>query len=357
MWITILRYAFEKGAKQVAQRTKKAVIKEELVELTGDYKLAIVLNQMIYWSERVSDFDSFISEEKQRLASENIDHSNIALQNGWIYKKAEELAAECMITNSEATMRRYLDRLCENNWLSKRRNPKYKWDNTLQYRVNIEKIQKDLLAIGYCLEGYRFSFLIAEIQNDDSNFQNDESDFHGENTDFQNENMNFQNDDTDFHGERTIPEITSEITSDFEKEAEEEAQANPYQFFEQNGFGTIGGYIGEKIGQWSDDLSPELVLEAMKIAVEYSAKNWAYVERILRTWAEKKITTVEQAHALLMAFKEQKAKQRDRPRGKKAIRKELLPDWFDEPEKPPANIDDEEFLRKKKELEERIARM
>ncbi|MFA9559513.1 hypothetical protein ACERII_19570 [Evansella sp. AB-rgal1] len=41
---------------------KCALIKEELVELTGDYKLSIVLNQLIYWTEFVRDFDSYMEE-------------------------------------------------------------------------------------------------------------------------------------------------------------------------------------------------------------------------------------------------------------------------------------------------------
>jgi len=36
---------------------KRIVIKEELVVLTGDYRKAILLNQFLYWSERVKDFD------------------------------------------------------------------------------------------------------------------------------------------------------------------------------------------------------------------------------------------------------------------------------------------------------------
>ena len=35
-----------------------------------------------------------------------------------------------------------------------RNNPKYKWDRTLQYRLNLIKLMTDLNAIGYQLEGY-----------------------------------------------------------------------------------------------------------------------------------------------------------------------------------------------------------
>ena len=34
-------------------------------------------------------------------------------------------------------------------------NPKYKWDKTYQYRVNLYKIQLDLGKMGYVLEGYK----------------------------------------------------------------------------------------------------------------------------------------------------------------------------------------------------------
>lgn len=129
-----------------------------------------------------------------------------------------------------------------------------------------------------------------------------------------------------------LPEITTEITTNNKKEEEaHDREINPFAFFEQNGFGTIGGYISEKIGQWCDDLSPELVLEAMKIAVEHSVKNWSYIERILRNWADKKIKTVEQVHAAILVFKEKQSKQRDRPKyNRTSNHAEILPDWFDE---------------------------
>ncbi|MBU9713227.1 hypothetical protein [Evansella tamaricis] len=36
------------------------------VVLTGDYKLAIVLNQLLFWSQYVKDFDQFIEGESKR---------------------------------------------------------------------------------------------------------------------------------------------------------------------------------------------------------------------------------------------------------------------------------------------------
>ena len=74
---------------------------------------------------------------------------------GWIYKTAEEINDELMIGMSKATIGKYIKQLVEAGYLSQRRNPKYKWDKTLQYRVDLYKIQKDLAKLGYALEGYK----------------------------------------------------------------------------------------------------------------------------------------------------------------------------------------------------------
>ncbi|WP_416150705.1 conserved phage C-terminal domain-containing protein [Salipaludibacillus sp. HK11] len=129
---------------------KRSVIKEELLELTGDYKLAIVLNQMIYWSQCVRDFDRFIAEEKKRN-----EQSEMELTHGWFYKTASELAEDTLTNMAPSSIRRYLAKLIEAGWLDERSNQKMKWDRTKQFRVNLIKIQKDLNHIGLYLEGYK----------------------------------------------------------------------------------------------------------------------------------------------------------------------------------------------------------
>ncbi len=151
------------------EKLKRVVIKEEYVALTGCYKQAIVLNQMIYWSERIGDFDEFIKEENKRLVSHGQDE--LEYMHGWIYKNAEELAKECMITVSQQTAIRLLDKLVKNGWLSRRNNPKFKWDRTYQYRVNLVKISQDLAPLGYHLEGYKSPWL-CNLQNGACDNQN-----------------------------------------------------------------------------------------------------------------------------------------------------------------------------------------
>ena len=171
------------------QKLKKAVIREDLLAITGDYKLAITLHQLMYWTERVGikRYEKFEKEEQERNISEV---SN--LEGGWIYKTAEELSEETLLNVSASTIRRYIKKLIKQGYVLERKNPKVKFDQTKQYRINLLKIANDMFEQGYILQGYSFSWLT------DSIFQN-------EKRDFQNENCNFEN-------ENAIPEITTDTT-------------------------------------------------------------------------------------------------------------------------------------------------
>lgn len=147
----------------VEVRIKKAVIREDLLSITNDYRKAIILNQFIYWSERVSDADKFIQKENE-IAKSNGEEER-ELFYGWIYKTAEELADEVMLGLSASQIRRYISDLVDMGYISKRNNPKYKWDRTLQYRVNLVNIAKDLKKNGYPLSDYRIEIPENEKSN------------------------------------------------------------------------------------------------------------------------------------------------------------------------------------------------
>ena len=80
-----------------------AVIRREFVDLTGDHFSAVVLNQLLYWTQRVKDFDLLLEEERNF----NPDF-NVLPRHGWIYKTAYELIEETMLKASPPTMRKYL---------------------------------------------------------------------------------------------------------------------------------------------------------------------------------------------------------------------------------------------------------
>jgi len=159
-----------------------------------------------------------------------------------------------------------------------------------------------------------------------------------------------------------LPEITTEITTEIKREEEENARVNqlkvnnPFLFFEENGFGAISGYMSQKIKAWCEDLSDELVVEAMKLAVEKGAKHWSYVEAILRDWVDKNIQTVEEVHAALIKHREEQKKKQVQRRPKQSIRQEQIPEWLNNQshsnEIPLDNAFEEEKRRLQEELQQ-----
>lgn len=135
------------------RKLKRAVIKEELVELTGNYIQAVLLNQFIYWTDRIKDYDQYVMEEKERMQQEG-KTVEFPLSYGWIYKKADALSEETMLGLNEKTIRIHLKQLIKMGYIEQRRNPNYRWDRTYQYRVNLTKIIRDLNRIGFHLERY-----------------------------------------------------------------------------------------------------------------------------------------------------------------------------------------------------------
>ena len=214
---------------------KRVVIKEELVELTGDFRPALILNQFIYWSERMYDADKYILEEKERALREDLV-VNIDESKGWIYKTAEELSEELMTGMSKSTVGRYIKQLVEAGYLVQRRNPKYKWDKTYQYRVNLYKIQLDLGKMGYVLEGYKLLPNIKiveevevveeveEIEEKEMTEENKKSLTYGEVKDSENKNLIDDN---------IIPQDEENYASDLMEECEEDIEAKNKKLMER----------------------------------------------------------------------------------------------------------------------------
>lgn len=225
------------------QPLKRVVIKEELVALTGDITKSIVLNQLIYWSERVRDVSAYKKQENaRRLAMMgyefDFDKELLTdLQYGWIYKSAQEMADEIMMSGSRVMVSRIFKEFEKNGWVISRRNPKNKMDKTKQYRVDIVQIQKDLYELGYNLEGYPLYEPAKKSEETDSdntinyenssenvqqrNVQNEQSNVHSEQSKVQIEQSNVQNEQwsvpeeqSNVLREQAIPEITTEITSE-----------------------------------------------------------------------------------------------------------------------------------------------
>jgi DnaD/phage-associated family protein len=295
---------------------------------------SIVLQQLHYWLER---------------------STNVHEGHTWVYNTYEEWQEQFPFW-SESTIRRIITKLEKQGFIITGNFNRSKIDKTKWYRINYEKLAQ--LEQPICQDEQ------STAQNEQTTVQNEQSTDEIDSPSVQNEQSICSNWTDDLLNlNRPIPEITTENTTDINKEVVVDTPVresmNPFLFFEQNGFGVIGSYIGEKISNWIADTSEELVLEAMKIAVENGVKTWKYVESILRDWSEKGYRTVEQVRAAQMAFKEQQAKKRNGSNGsRKPMRTEMIPDWlntdYSQYENNKESDDPEELERKRRELEERL---
>jgi DnaD/phage-associated family protein len=259
----------------------------------------------------------------------------------WVYNTYEGWEEQFPFW-SKSTIRRIVTKLEKQELIIPGNFNRSKIDKTKWYRINYEKLEQ--------LQDEQ-----STAQSDTSTVQNEQSTDEIDSPSVQSEQSICSNwTDDMLNLNRPIPENTTEITTKIKKEVVvDERVREAINFFEQNGFGVIGSYISEKILSWIDDTSKELVIEAMKTAVENGVKTWAYVESILRDWSAKGYRTVEQVHAAQLAFREKRSKQLHRKTSSRPVRQEMVPDWLHQnnhdplPEEHDPNFEEE----KKKVME------
>lgn len=110
--------------------------------------------------------------------------------------------------------------------------------------------------------------------------------------------------------------------SKVEENINQSTATNDAIVFYQNNFGLIRPLIAEEMLDWINDLGDELVIEAMKRAIDRNKASWGYAKSILQSWHEKGIRTIEQAKAEEIEYRNQ-----HRPKPKRV---EVVPDWFRE---------------------------
>ncbi len=143
------------------RKIKKSIIREDFLELTNDLTAAVILNQLLYWTDTFHHVDKILAEFK---AKQSEDEKPIPLTQGWIYKSNTDLAQETMLQCSRETIRRGINLLLNKEFILSRANPDVKWDKTTQYKVDLLKVHQALQQKNYSgLEGYKFSAQLLSI--------------------------------------------------------------------------------------------------------------------------------------------------------------------------------------------------
>jgi len=295
----------------ILMNERPIIIVPTLAKLLGTNE-SIILQQIHYWLQR---------------------SKHIKLDRKWVYLTYDQFVEQIPFI-SKSTIRRTIIKLENKGYLIPQNFNRLKLDKTKWYSINYEKLN-ELKDEGICEdltimeeelipsdqpEQVVCSDRAVDVLNMDSpcvqNEQSSGSTWHVE----------------EFNLNTPIPKITTEITTKITSETSSSSKdvqqtnekEDPFRFFEENGFGTVGSFLADKIKAWCNDLSEELVIKAMKLAVENSSKRWNYVEAVLRDWADKSYQTLGDVHAARLAYKHQTNHQSR----KKPIRQEYIPDWL-----------------------------
>jgi len=106
---------------------------------------------------------------------------------------------------------------------------------------------------------------------------------------------------------------------------DKQSTTTAYHFFEQQGFGTLTAYITSKIRHWLTMFSEEMVIHAMKLAVEHNVLRWRYVEKILQNWCNQNIKSLADIAIEQQRFQARKQQVSPPYKGR---RQEIIPKWF-----------------------------
>ncbi|RWZ54564.1 DnaD domain protein [Halobacillus fulvus] len=97
------------------------------------------------------------------------------------------------------------------------------------------------------------------------------------------------------------------------KENEDEVVRNPHRFYESN-VGTLSPFIAEQMTQWADELSDELVIESLKLAIRNNKPFFSYAEAILKQWKATGVRSLNEAR-----LAREKPKSKGKPNEQKAL--------------------------------------
>lgn len=90
---------------------------------------------------------------------------------------------------------------------------------------------------------------------------------------------------------------------------------NVFDFFQQNGFGPISGFIAQDLDMWRDDFvhigadkstAEKIVIKSLALAAERNKRSWGYAKAILKSWHNDKLNSIEQIDAAQAAFEAKK---------------------------------------------------
>ncbi|MFP7170801.1 Lin1244/Lin1753 domain-containing protein [Terribacillus sp. 7520-G] len=147
-------------------------------------------------------------------------------------------------------------------------------------------------------------------------------------------NVDKNSDSADVNGSRSTQSKVKESKVKESKEVEDLLTDSPptspsdAAVFYQENIGIPTGHVAGELITFTADFGDDLVIEAMKRAVDQNKPSWGYTKRILAAWSRKRITTVEAARTEQVEFQNQHQYQNYGQYHQRPA--ETVPDWFEQ---------------------------
>lgn len=163
----------------------------------------------------------------------------------------------------------------------------------------------------------------------------------------------------DSHGTELEGELEEEGEEEIDKELQLEENQNQTaattpeinkvnNFFQYN-FSDLNQHIKQDLKHWIEEMGSDLVLEAMKRAVE-AEKNYNYAKGIMKSWKMNSVKTLKDVEEEDDAFTNRKRSTNSK---KEYVQKETLPEWARDDYQPPK----EEVDAKSEKINDRLSRL
>jgi len=163
----------------------------------------------------------------------------------------------------------------------------------------------------------------------------------------------------DPHGTELEGELEEEGEEEIDKELQLEgnqnrtaattSEINKVNNFFQNNFSDLNQHIKQDLKHWIEEMGSDLVLEAMKRAIE-AEKNYNYAKGIMKSWKMNSVKTLKDVEEEDDAFTKRKKPSYSK---KKYAQKETLPEWARDDYQPPKEVVD----TKNEAISDRLSRL
>lgn len=127
---------------------------------------------------------------------------------------------------------------------------------------------------------------------------------------------------------------------------------NSVVHFYQNNIGQTNPYILQNLNYWTEEITADVVIEAIKTALEMNKTSYSYINGILNNWHKRNVKNIEDVNALKVQHENQK---NDRYQYKyNKTNKEVIPEWANKNKCDHANQQENTIDVDEDELKERI---